>query len=88
MEPASDRPHGSAQNRLRGRVVSVVPLGSRVRVALEAGGPLGSAPTPTSQPGIFLSAEVTEPAVRSLGLKPGSEVIATWKATATRLAPR
>jgi molybdopterin-binding protein len=56
--------------------VGVVPVGSRVRVALEAGG--GDQ---------FLTAEVTEPAVRSLGLMPGREVIASWKATATRLAP-
>ena len=74
LEPAGEGPRGSAQNRLRGRVVSVVPLGSRVRVALE---------TPQ-----LLSAEVTEPAIRSLGLAPGTEVVASWKATATRLAPR
>ena len=74
LEPASERPHGSAQNRLRGRVIGIVPLGSRVRVALE---------TPQ-----LLTAEVTEPAVRSLGLAPGVEVMATWKATATRLAGR
>ncbi len=74
LEPAHEPAHGSAQNRLRARVVGVVPLGSRVRVALE---------TPQ-----LLSAEVTEPAVRSLGLRPGAEVMASWKATATRLARR
>ena len=74
LEPASEGRHGSSQNRLRGRVIGIVPLGSRVRVALE---------TPQ-----LLTVEVTEPAVRSLGLAPGVEVIATWKATATRLAGR
>jgi molybdate transport system ATP-binding protein len=74
LEPVSERPHGSAQNRLRARVIGVVPLGSRVRVALE---------TPQ-----LLNAEVTEPAVRSLGLHPGVEVVASWKATATRLTGR
>jgi molybdopterin-binding protein len=54
--------------------VSVVPLGGRVRVALS---------TPQ-----LLSVEVTEPAVEALALSPGTEVIATWKATATRLAER
>ena len=74
LEPAAERPHGSAQNRVHGRVVSVVPLGGRVHVALE---------TPQ-----LLTAEVTEPAVRALGLEPGVEVVASWKATATRLAGR
>jgi molybdate transport system ATP-binding protein len=74
LEPAGERPHGSAQNWVRGRVIGLVPLGSRVRVALE---------TPQ-----LLTAEVTEPAVRTLRLAPGAEVVATWKATATRLAPR
>jgi molybdate transport system ATP-binding protein len=77
LEPPHAEPHGSAQNHLPARVLSVVPLGSRVRVALE-----------TRQGGHFLSAEVTEPAVRTLGLRPGAEVVATWKATSTRLATR
>ena len=74
LERSGEPPHGSAQNRLPARVVSVVPLGGRVRVALS---------TPQ-----LLSVEVTEPAVEALALSPGTEVIATWKATATRLAER
>ena len=74
IEPAGEGAHGSAQNRLSARVVGVVPLGSRVHVALE---------TPQ-----LLTAEVTEPAVRSLGLHSGAQVTASWKATATRLAGR
>jgi molybdate transport system ATP-binding protein len=62
---------GSAQNRLRARVVSVTAVGNRVRLGLEAGQPL--------------TAEVTATAVSELGLAEGSEVTATWKAAATRL---
>jgi molybdate transport system ATP-binding protein len=74
LEPAGEPPHGSAQNRLAARVVSVIAVGGRVRVALA---------TPQ-----LLSVEVTEPAVSALGLRPGIEVTAAWKATATRLAER
>jgi molybdopterin-binding protein len=48
-------------------------VGSRVRVGLQG-----------SQP---LAAEITQPAARGLGLVVGSPVIASWKATATRLIP-
>jgi molybdate transport system ATP-binding protein len=61
----------SAQNRLPARVVSLTTVGNRVRVGLQA-----------SQP---IVAEVTRPAARGLGLTVGSHVIASWKATATRL---
>ena len=54
-------------------MTSVVQLGNRVRVGLEA---------PQ-----HLSAEVTPPAARELSLEPGKAVAATWKATATRLSP-
>ena len=63
----------SAQNRLTGRITSVTHVGNRVRVGVDAVQPL--------------VAEVTEPAVRDLGLQPGLEVAATWKAAATRLLP-
>jgi molybdate transport system ATP-binding protein len=65
---------GSAQNRLPARVSSITELGNRVRVGLLAPEPI--------------TAELTRPAVESLRLAPGSEVVATWKATATRLVPR
>jgi molybdate transport system ATP-binding protein len=64
---------GSARNRIDGAVVSVTHVGNRVRVGIEAGQPL--------------VAEVTEPAVRELGLRPGARVTASWKASATRLVP-
>jgi molybdate transport system ATP-binding protein len=50
----------------------VTVLGPRVRVGL-------SAPQP-------LSAEITDASLERLGLKPGTSVVATWKAAATRLA--
>jgi molybdate transport system ATP-binding protein len=64
---------GSARNHLDVEVVSVTAVGNRVRVGL-------AAPQP-------LTAELTEPAVERLHLHPGSRVVATWKATATRLLP-
>jgi molybdate transport system ATP-binding protein len=64
----------SAQNHLRAEVVSVTEIGGRARVALSAGQPL--------------VAEVSVASVAALGLAPGSSVIATWKAAATRLTPR
>jgi molybdate transport system ATP-binding protein len=66
--------HSSAQNHLSAEVVSVTEIGGRARVALLAGQPL--------------VAEVTVASVAALGLEPGSRVIATWKAAATRLTPR
>jgi molybdate transport system ATP-binding protein len=74
LEPADAEPHGSALNRLAVEVVSVTEVGNRVRVGL-------AAPQP-------LVAEVTAASMRSLGLRRGLRVDATWKATATRLVPR
>jgi molybdate transport system ATP-binding protein len=65
---------GSAQNHVPAEVTSVTAVGNRVRVGL-------AAPQP-------LVAELTGPAVERLELERGSRVIATWKATATRLLPR
>jgi molybdate transport system ATP-binding protein len=64
---------GSAQNRIEATVASITHVGNRVRVGMEAGQPL--------------VAEVTEPALDDLGLKPGERVTASWKAAATRLLP-
>jgi len=71
IQPPDAAPGGSAQNHLPAQVVSVTTVGNRVRVGLQA-----------SQP---LAAEITQPAARELGLDLGSPVIASWKATATRL---
>ena len=72
LEPLAAQP-GSAQNRLSADVVTLTPAGNRLRVGLQA-----------SQP---LAAEVTAAGAARLGLQPGSTVLATWKATATRLVP-
>ena len=74
LEPAGTDAHGSALNRLEAEVVSVTEVGNRARVGLLA-----------SQP---LVAEVTGESSQNLGLAPGTRVIATWKATATRLVQR
>jgi molybdate transport system ATP-binding protein len=71
LEPAGAHATGSARNRLDAEVVSLTAVGGRVRIGLNAGQPL--------------VAEVTEAAVRDLGLRPGVRVIASWKAAATRL---
>ena len=68
---ATARVADSAQNRLPARIVSVTTVGNRVRVGLAAGQPL--------------VAEVTGSAVDDLDLAVGHEVMASWKATATRL---
>jgi molybdate transport system ATP-binding protein len=65
--------HGSALNHLDATVATITPAGNRVRVGLQAGQPL--------------TAEITPAAVRHLGLEAGNAVVATWKATATRLVP-
>jgi molybdate transport system ATP-binding protein len=65
--------HGSAQNRLDATIATLTPAGNRVRVGLQAGQPL--------------AAEITPAAAASLGLAAGKGVIASWKATATRLVP-
>ncbi len=61
----------SAQNRLNATITSITTVGNRVRVGLNAGQPL--------------VAEVTGKAIEDLQLAIGGPVIATWKATATRL---
>jgi molybdate transport system ATP-binding protein len=73
LESPGTADHGSAQNRLAGRVVSLTPVGNRLRVSLATPQPLG--------------AEITEAALRRLSLAVGDRVDARWKATATRLAP-
>jgi molybdate transport system ATP-binding protein len=67
-------PTGSALNRLTARVTGVTEFGNRARIGL-------AAPQP-------LAAEVTAASIARLGLRPGVRVAASWKATATRLAPR
>ena len=65
---------GSALNRLDAEVLTVTAVGNRARVGLVAGQ--------------HLTAEITGESARRLALAPGSAVVATWKATATRLIPR
>jgi molybdate transport system ATP-binding protein len=74
LEPPGAAHAGSARNRLEAEVVSVTPVGGRVRIGLQAGQPL--------------VAEVTQTSVERLGLRPGAHVAATWKAAATRLVGR
>jgi molybdopterin-binding protein len=62
---------GSARNQLPARVTSITRLSGRVRLGLDAGQPL--------------AAEITAAALDELRLEVGSRVVATWKASATRL---
>ncbi len=71
IEPADSEPHGSAENRLAVEVLSLTTVGNRVRLGL-------AAPQP-------LAAEITAGSAERLGLRPGTRVVATWKAAATRL---
>jgi len=74
LEPPDSPPSGSARNRIAVEVTSVTTLGNRVRVGL-------AAPQP-------LAAELTAASAARLGLAPGTRVIASWKAAATRVMPR
>lgn len=74
VEPRGSQPRGSARNHLPVTVTSVTAVGNRVRVGLMA-----------SQP---LVAELTGSASDGLGLAPGVEAVAAFKATATRLVAR
>ena len=74
IEPPTAPAVGSAQNHLLAEVTSITVVGNRVRVGLQA-----------SQPFV---AEITQAAARSLRLAVGSQVSASWKATATRLIER
>ena len=71
IEPAGYEAHGSALNRLTAEVLSITTIGNRVRLGLGGGQPL--------------AAEITLASADRLGLHPGVEVTATWKAAATRL---
>jgi molybdate transport system ATP-binding protein len=74
LGPPGPTSAGSALNRLEASITSVTPLGNRVRVGLAAGQPF--------------TAELTGMAVRKLQLERGARVVASWKATATRLVAR
>ena len=71
LAPAGTASTGSAQNHLTAEVISVTTIGNRIRIGMA-----------TPQP---LAAEITAPSARELGLEPGTRVVATWKAAATRL---
>jgi molybdopterin-binding protein len=71
LEPRGTAGTGTARNRLLARVTDVTPLGNRVRVGL-------ALPQP-------LVAEVTEAGIARVGLAVGDQVLASFKATATRL---
>jgi molybdate transport system ATP-binding protein len=73
IEPADERPHGSAQNRIPAEVVSITTVGNRVRLGL-------AGPQP-------LAAEITAASAERLALRAGTRVTASWKAAATRLVP-
>jgi molybdate transport system ATP-binding protein len=70
---SKERPVGSALNTLAGPVERVTPVGNVVRVLL------GTRPA--------IVADVTQESMKRMGLAPGVAVVATWKATGTRLIP-
>jgi molybdate transport system ATP-binding protein len=71
---SGEEPTGSALNRLSGPVRRVSGVGNRIRVSLD------------TRPSIV--AEITEESVARLGVTPGRPMVASWKATGTRLVPR
>lgn len=73
FEAGAEVPASSARNRLRCVVADLEHTGATFRAVLERGG-------------VRLAARVSKAAVRELGLAPGAEVLAVFKATAVRLA--
>ncbi|MGN6256455.1 MAG: ABC transporter ATP-binding protein [Solirubrobacterales bacterium] len=73
LQPPDAKGEDSMLNRLAGEVASLTPAGNRVRVGISTPQPLGT--------------EVTARSAEAMGLRPGSRVVAAWKATATRLIP-
>jgi molybdopterin-binding protein len=71
---ARERGGTSERNVLPSRVVRLEPIGRRVRVILD--------------PGFPLVAHVTLRSAREMGLAPGQEVFASFKATVPHLLPR
>ena len=69
-----EAPPSSARNRLQGRVRRVVPQGPLVRVEVDCGFPV--------------MALITRTSWRDMALEEGSEVAASFKATAVHLIPR
>jgi len=65
---------GSARNRIPGRVMRITPSGAAARVELDCGFPL--------------VAQITRRSLEDLGLDAGSDVVASFKATAVHLIPR
>jgi molybdate transport system ATP-binding protein len=68
-----ERPSGSALNTLAGPVERITPVGNVVRVLV------GTRPA--------IVADVTPESMKRMGLAPGVPVVASWKATGTRLIP-
>jgi len=72
IEPAAAvTPPGSTQNHVAAEVLSVTRVGNRVRLGL-------AGPQP-------IAAEITGVSADQLGLRAGARVVASWKASATRL---
>jgi len=74
IAPAGQAGAGSARNHLRGRVRRIVRTGVDARVEVDCGAPV--------------VARVTARSLAELGLAEGSEVVASFKATAVHLIPR
>lgn len=74
FESTAELPHSSARNQLRARVESVERRGSSDRASLVCNG-------------LRIAATVSRAAARELGLEPGTEVLALFKATAVRVTP-
>lgn len=67
-------PATSARNRLTGRIARFLPFGSQVKVTLDCG--------------FMLSAVITRRSWEELGLAPGQEIVASFKATSVHLLLR
>lgn len=74
ISPAGEHSADSARNKIAGRVRRIVPTGADARVEVDCGG-------------VTLIARVTRRSLEDLGLDTGSDVVASFKATAVHLIP-
>jgi molybdopterin-binding protein len=73
-KPDEHQPETSARNRLHGRITRVTMLGYQARIAVDCGFPL--------------VAVITKQSLDEMGIAPGQEIVATFKAHAVHLIPR
>jgi tungstate transport system ATP-binding protein len=71
--PSSEPPLTSARNRLKGKIVRILPMGPQFKITIDCG--------------FNLAAIITTQSFKEMGIGTGSEVTATFKASAIHIIP-